>query len=155
VLLRRYFLVAFAPVRPRGFTGKILAASYDLLTRQTTIVFQSSEGQMSAQYNHDSSRVSQPVPSAVNTPAPVIPKITLRLEGQLLAAHDARRKLSTLMTVPPRAALHIVYPSPVHPDLTAIWSIDNQIYYTNNDYKNVYLLPATMREPQEKPRIVP
>ena len=155
MLLRRYFLVAFAPVRPRGFTGKILAASYDLRSRQTTIVFQSSEGQMSAQYHHDSSRITQPIPSAVKIPPPVIPKITLRLEGQPLAAHDARRKLSTLMTVPPRAALHIVYPSPSHPDLTAIWSIDNQIYYTNNDYKNVYLLPATMREPQVKPRIVP
>jgi len=155
VLLRRSFLVAFAPIRSRGFTGKILAASYDFYSRQTTILFQSSEGQMSSQYLHDSSRVRQPIPSAVSIPPQTIPKVTLRREGQMLQAYDSRRKLSSLMAVPARASLQIVYPTPSHPDLTAIWSIDNQIFYTNNDYKNVYLLPSTMREPQEKPRIVP
>ena len=59
------------------------------------------------------------------------------------------------MSVPKGATLHIVYPSPSHPDLTALWSIDNQIFFTNNDYKNVYLLPPSMREAWVKPRIVP
>ncbi len=154
MLLRRFFLVAFAPIPTKGFSGKILAASYDLHIRRTIIFFESIEGQMSAQYDHDSSRVSRPVPSVVVVPPQTKPKVTMRLEGQLLQAHDSRRKITTLMSVPILSKIEIAYPSPFHPDLTAIWSIDNRLFYTNNDYRNVYLLPPKMREPWEKPRIL-
>lgn len=152
MLLRRIFLAAFAPIPPTGFSGIVLAASYDPHLRCTTIFFQSNQGQMSARYSHDSSLISLPVKSSSPLPPPGNPKVTLHLEAQFLQAHDSRRKLTTLMPVPAGSELHIVYPSPSHPDLTALWSIDNRIFYTNNDYKNVYILPPTMREPLTKPR---
>lgn len=154
MLLRRLFIAALAPTPQKAFFGKIISASYSLQTRRTSIYFASGAVLLSAQYDHDSSRVSKPVPSDSPVIKPVQPRITLHLEGRSLIARDIRHKLSTLMDVPLPATLHIIYPSPAHPDLTAIWSIDNRIYYTNNDYRNVYILPVFMSEAWAKPRIL-
>ena len=44
------------------------------------------------------------------------------------------------MPVSNGAELNIIYPTPFHPDLTVLWSIDGRMYFTNNDYRNVYEL---------------
>lgn len=148
---RRIFLALFAPAPRSAFTGKILSASYDLRTRTTILHFESKTGPMAAQYDHDTSRISRPTPSTPPDIKPVVPTITLRLEAGSLIASDSKRKISTLMVTPALAKIQIVYPNPVHPDLSAVWSIEGRIYYTNNDYRNVYLLPPSMLEAWAKP----
>jgi hypothetical protein len=109
---------------------------------------------MSAQYDHDSSRVSKPISTAIPDFKAAIPPIKLRLEADSLRVYDSRRLLRTLMPVSSGASVEIVYPAPAHPDLTALWSINDRIYFTNNDYRNVYVLPEAMNEEWLKPRIL-
>ena len=158
---RRIFLAAFAP-QSQALTGgalipDALCAAYDLRSRRTIIYFQSAEETFAAEFDHDSSRLRRPYPAKALPPITTLPKVQLRIDGEALNAYDNRRPLkilSTLMQVPRLAAIRIGYPNPAHPDLKAIWSIDNRIYFTNNDYRNVYLLPITMREDSAKPTLL-
>ena len=155
---RRIFLAAFAPQTQPPTGGSLipnaLCATYDLRTRRTTIYFQSNEDTFAADFDHDTSRLLKPYPAKSLPPSSTLPKVQLRLVGDSLNAYDNRqppKKLNALMQVPQLSSLRIGYPVPSHPDIRAIWSIDDRIYFTNNDYRNVYLLPITMREASAKP----
>ena len=161
MLSRRIFLAVFSPqsVAPTGgsLIPNALCAAYDLRTRRTTIYFQSGGDTFAAEFDHDSSRLFKPYSASALPPKPALPTVQLRLAGESLNAYDNRqppKKLSTLMQVPKLATLRIGYPHPAHPDIKAIWSIDNRIYFTNNDYRNVYLLPVSMREASAKPALL-
>jgi len=150
---RRTFLALLAPATSAGFVGRPLAASYDLRSRTTTIYFESDKGVMSAGLDHDTMRVSRPRAATLPDAKSKAPGILLKLESGHLAAHGPRGKFSELMTVPAGALLAVIYPYPAHPDLTAIWSIDSQMYFTNNDYRNVYELPVAMTQAWQKPKL--
>jgi hypothetical protein len=73
------------------------------------------------------------------------------MEGQWLVAADDRRVLRRLMPVGPAGTPNIIYPANAHPDLTAIWALDGFLFFTNNDYHNVYQLPDSMNSAWQKP----
>jgi hypothetical protein len=104
------------------------------------------------EFDHNTGLVSQPVSMAMPELKTVRPKIRLRVESGWLIAEDDRRRISRLMEVEREVSVH--YPWPVHPELTALWCLGSQIYFTNNDYRNVYLLPTRMREAWQKPNLV-
>ena len=109
---------------------------------------------MSAEYNHDTSLISRPQATSLPHLNPTKPKIYLKLEAGFLCAYSERGKFSSLMPVTNGAELNIVYPTPAHPDVTVLWSIDGRLYYTNNDYRNVYELPASMSSAWRKPELL-
>lgn len=121
----------------------------------TTIFIDTPTGTQSGTYEHDTSLISRPSPSPKPKPEPHQPAITLRTENNFLTAHSKRGKFATLMPIPPGTSAKIIYPFPVHPDLTVIWSINDTIYFTNNDYRNIYVLPGEMNLPQSKPHFLP
>jgi hypothetical protein len=143
----------FAPRPKPAFQGSLLGASYDLRTRSTSIYFRNDSGTQRAVFHHDTFLVSLPASAAVPEFSAVQPKITLRLDAGTLNSYSSKRKLTSLMAVDAAERLEIVYPAPVHPDLVAIWSVGAQMFFTNNDYRNVYELPAEMRQPLERPRL--
>lgn len=153
MLSRRVFLAAWAPPSASAFRGTPLAASYDLHTRTTTLVFDSPTGPMASEYQHDTSLVSRPQSSVRPVIHPAQPKFTLRSEGGAVVVYGPRGRDRALMLVPPGAAFVVVYPTPAHPDLTAWFSLDGRQFYTNNDYRNVYELPEIMNSDWSRPKL--
>jgi hypothetical protein len=143
----------FAPRPKSAFQGKLLGASYDLRTRSTSIYFLSETGTKRAVFHHDTFLVSIPASATVPEFPTAQPAITLRREAGWLNSYSSKRKLSALMAVDASETLQIVYPVPVHPDLVALWSINTRMFFTNNDYRNIYELPPEMLQPLERPRL--
>jgi hypothetical protein len=151
-LTRRTILSAFAPPAPIAWRGEPIAAAYVGRLRQTHIWIRREDSIWTGLFDHDRSLVSLPV-RADGLPdyAPPKPRIRLRMEGQWLVAADDRRVLRRLMPVGPAGTPNIIYPANAHPDLTAIWALDGFLFFTNNDYHNVYQLPDSMNSAWQKP----
>lgn len=152
---RRNFLALLAPNTKPAFQGKLLAASYDLRTRATAIYFLSNFGPRAARFSHDTSLVSLPVTTTVPDIQPARPKIMLRREAGWLNSYSSNRKLSSLMVLAGDETLEVLYPNPVHPDLVALWTVNGRMFFTNNDYRNVYELPQKMSADWQKPLLFP
>ena len=151
---RRNFLALLAPNTKPAFQGKFLAASYDLRARTTAIYFLSELGPRAAQFNHDTSQVSLPLPAKVPDIPPASPKITLRRESGWLNSYSSNRKLTSLMPLSVDETLEILYPNPAHPDLVVLWTLQSGMFFTNNDYRNIYQLPRSMSALWQKPTLV-
>lgn len=148
MLNRRLFLAALAPQDRVAYVGQLRGASYVFRERRTLICL----GETVGAFDHNTGLVSQPVLATTPEIKVVRPKIGLRVNEGLLIAEDDRRRIATLMAVKGEVQIH--YPWPVHPELTAIWSDPAGIYFTNNDYRNVYQFPARMRQSWQRPRLV-
>ncbi|MBM3761219.1 MAG: hypothetical protein FJW36_13340 [Acidobacteria bacterium] len=148
MLNRRLFLAAWAPQDRVAYAGQLRGASYVFRERRTLICLGESVGA----FDHNTGLLSQPVLATIPELRVVRPKIRLRVNEGVLIAEDDRRRIATLMAVNGEVQIH--YPWPVHPELTAIWSDASEIYFTNNDYRNVYQLPARMRQRWERPKLV-
>ncbi len=154
MLTRRAVLAAWAPVPKPGYRGEVLAAAYEGLQRRTRIWFRVDGEIWEGEFDHDRSRVKRPVLSVLPELEQAEPRIVLRREGRWIVSADDRRQLTRLMVVPEEARVEIVYPVRAHPDLRVLWSWSGRIYFTNNDYKNIYGLPERMSGEWEKTRRV-
>ncbi|MFN9300799.1 MAG: hypothetical protein ACK6DZ_24225 [Acidobacteriota bacterium] len=152
MLSRRILFAAFAPATSPAYSGIPNQAVYDGRTRRTKIWFTRVGIIWLGALDHDRFLASPPVQaSAVSEPDLPLPKPRIRLsvsDSKLAAIDDRGRKIATLMSFPTGASVHIVTPRAAHADLVAIWSFGQDLYFTNNDYRNVYQLPSRMgREP--------
>lgn len=154
MLQRRIFLACWAPPPATGFSGDLLGAVYSGKLRMTRIYFQRNQTVLEASFEHDPGVVGRPVPSVLPSLAVTTPKIRIQQEQDHLIAHDGHRKIGTLMGIDRGVNWKAVYPVAAHPDMTVIWSIEGKFYYTNNDYRNVYLLPVAMQAGREKPKLL-
>jgi hypothetical protein len=154
MLQRRIFLAFWAPSSATGLQGELLGAVYSSKLRMTRIYFERNQSVFEAIFEHDSGVVGRPMPSVLPSLPVTSPKIRILQEQGQLIAHDGRRKIGTLMSIDRGMSWKAVYPVTAHPDMTVIWSIESRFYYTNNDYKNVYLLPPAMQSGREKPKLL-
>lgn len=135
-----------------AFLGRPLGAAYALRSRETTLYFEGPAGAQCAIYTHDTSLIHPPQACTLPPLQQKAPKITLRFENGTLNSYSNVRKLTVLMPVKDPASLSIVYPNPVHPDLVAWWAVDGRMFFTNNDYLNVYELPPELFREPVRPR---
>jgi hypothetical protein len=152
MLSRRVLIAAFAPAISPAYWGSPVQAAYDARRRRTQIWFSRDRNLWLGELDHDRFQAMPTVrAAAVPEPDPrlVNPRISLLIhENKLVANDDRGRRISTLMAVPSGAPIDLIIPRPAHPDLVAVWSFGRELYFTNNDYRNVYSLPANMgREP--------
>lgn len=151
-LSRRAWLSAFAPPAGLAWRGNPVAAAYSSRLRQTRIWFERDNVVYAGLFDHDRAWVNQPSPaSRPEAFPPSQPRIRLRAEFGWLVAADDRRILRRLMPLDPAHAPVIVYPHLAHPDLTALWALQGLLFFTNNDYHNVYRLPDSMLSAWQKP----
>jgi hypothetical protein len=154
VIARRGLILAFAPQPKPAYEGRVIGAGYDRQARVTSIYFRNGSGVWVGAFDHDRFRVERPIPAEVPPLKPENPKVVLRLDEGYICAFSSRGKMSKLMPCAAASSLAIVYPAQANPDLTALWSIDSRIYFTNNDYRNVYVLPHVMPERDMRPQIL-
>jgi hypothetical protein len=129
-----------------------VAAIYKGRLRQTHIWFRREDATLVGIYDHDRGVVNQPAAApAPEDYVPPKPRIHLRVEAAWLVAADDRRVLRRLMPVGNSWSPHIIYPQSAHPDLTAVWALQGLLFFTNNDYHNVYRLPDSMLSAWQKP----
>jgi hypothetical protein len=134
--------------------GQVFGAAYERRARITSVFFRNEAGSWVGAFQHDTFRVGRPILTEVNSLTPENPKVVLRPDSGYICAFSSRGKISKLMPVDAASSLAIVYPAQAHPDLTALWSIDSTIYFTNNDYRHVYVLPQAMAEGEVRPQIL-
>lgn len=144
MISRRIILAVWAPALAPAYSGIPLAAAYDARLRRTAILFRRDHQLWTGFLDHDPFLALPPTPGALLSPSQgSIPRIRLHVQRGLLTAIDDRsRRVSTLMPVPAGSSLYLVYPEPHHADVTAVWSFGESVYFTNNDYRNVYRLPV-------------
>jgi hypothetical protein len=145
---RRIFFSVFAPAAGPAYSGNPVHAVYNGKLRRTLIWFRREGRFWLGELDHDRFLALPPVLAAgpadadSRSPASRI-RVTL-MAGKLVALDDRNRLVSILMAVPVEASPNIITPSAAHPDLTVLWGFGGDLYFTNNDYRNVYRLPPRM-----------